>query len=241
MRLIRRVWIVVALAGLAIGEVSAQRPAGGILSIECEGIVVESSELTRSEAESYCRFAAGERKKVEQYWGSTWQAPIRIQVSSAYQIARSLVTNGGNPGNTEMPLARVRDRRGALLHELTHSYAPNANRFLQEGLAVYLQEKLGGNPAFPNFGRPVDVLARMVLSSVASLDRLNQVRFPRPLTDVVDERTGYLLAGSFIRFLIEQRGLPRFRLVYDSGDYDKVYETSLRNLETEWRSRLGRR
>jgi hypothetical protein len=51
-----------------------------------------------------------------------------------------------------MPLRRVRDNSGALLHEVVHVYAPNPNRFLAEGLAVYLHTKLAGNAALPNFG-----------------------------------------------------------------------------------------
>jgi hypothetical protein len=211
------------------------------VSAGCPGIEVVSDELTRAEADKYCDYAAGERKKVEKFWGATWTGPIRIHVSSSFSIARSLVTNGGKPGNTEMPLARVRDERGALLHEITHSYAPNANRFLQEGLAVYLQEKLGGNPAFPNFGRKLHAAAGNVLGAVSSLEALNSVRFPRPLSAVVDERTGYLLAGSFVEFLIEKYGLPQFRTLYESGDYEQAYQEPLRVLEKEWRSRVDRR
>jgi hypothetical protein len=128
-----------------------------------------------------------------------------------------------------------------LLHEITHSYAPNANRFLQEGLAVYLQEQLGGNPAFPNFGRKLHVLASSVLSSVRSLQTLDRVRFPQPLSTVIDERIGYLLAGSFVEFLIEKHGLPQFRTLYESGDYEKTYQKSLQVLEKEWRSNIERR
>lgn len=210
-------------------------------SVGCQGIEVVSDELRRPEAEKYCRYAVGERKKVEQFWGVTWREPIRLQVSSSYSIARSLVTNGGNPGNIEMPLSRVRDGRGALLHEIVHNYAPNANRFLQEGLAVYLQERIGGNPAFPNFGQKLHVLAGAALSSVSSLENLNNVRFPQRLSTVMLERTAYILAGSFVEFLIEKHGLPEFRTLYESGDYEKAYQKSLRVLEKEWRQSLERR
>ena len=132
----------------------------------CEGIQIVSDELTVAEAEAYCRYAVRERAKVEAFWGATWQHPIRIHVSSAYRMARSLVPNQGRPGDIEMPLGRVRDHRGALLHEIAHNYAPNGNRFLQEGLAVYLQDRLGGNPAFPNFGADLHVLAREQVAAV---------------------------------------------------------------------------
>jgi len=205
----------------------------------CERVEVDSDELTQSEADKYCKYAVSERRKVEKYWGATWTDTIRIQVSSAYTVAGALVTNQGKPGNITMPLARVKDMQGALLHEITHSYAPNSpNRFLQEGIAVYLQEQLSEHPAFPNFGRDLHVLAVPVASSVSSLESLNRVRYPTPLTVVMPERPAYLLAGSFVRFLIEKRGLPAFKTLYDTGSYEQAYQQSLEALERAWRSNL---
>jgi len=224
---------IVALSVLAVRCASVQRGTLG-----CEGIQIVSNELTLAEAQDYCRYAVSERKKVEEFWGATWKEPIRIHVSSAYRIARSLVPNQGNPGYIEMPLGRVRDNRGALLHEIVHNYAPNSNRFLQEGLAVYLQDRMGGNPAFPNFGENLRVLARDQISSVTSLARLNNVRFPQPLSTVMPERTAYILAGSFVGFLIEKYGLAQFKSLYQTEDYGKVHGKSFEILEKEWRSAL---
>jgi hypothetical protein len=137
----------------------------------------------------------------------------------------------------EMPLARVRDKREALLHEIVHIYAPNRNRFLAEGLAVYLQDKIGNNPAFPNFGKDLDALARLSLSEVSSLKMLNDVR-KQPLSSVMAEPTAYILAGSFVGFLIEEYGLPSFKKLYETGSYDEVYRKSLSTLEKEWRMKI---
>jgi len=227
---------IVALSFLVVQCASVQRGTLG-----CEGIQIVSDQLTVPEAEEYCRYAVSERKKVEEFWGATWTEAIRIHVSSSYRIARSLVPNQGDPGYIEMPLGRVRDNRGALLHEIVHNYAPNSNRFLQEGLAVYLQDRMGGNPAFPNFGANLHVLARDQISSVTSLARLNNVRFPQPLSTVMQERTAYILAGSFVGFLIEKYGLPQFRRLYETGNYEKVYKNPLKILEKEWRSSLQQR
>jgi hypothetical protein len=205
----------------------------------CEGIQVLSDELTPAEAEAYCRYAVQERQKVEVFWGATWREPIRIHVSSVYRISRALVPGYfGNRGFLEMPLRRVRENTGALLHEIVHIYAPNTNRFLAEGLAVYLHTKLAGNPAFPNFGEDLRRLAGRGLSSVESLDALNSVRTPRPLGTVMEEKTAYVLAGSFVGFVIERYGLASFRSVYETGNYEQVYEKSLRTLEQEWRESL---
>lgn len=206
----------------------------------CEGFRVLASELESAEAQAYCRYAMQERSKVEASWGATWTELIEIRVSSAIPFARSLVTNGGRPGTIEMPLARVKDNRGALLHEIVHNYAvsPHSNRFLQEGIAVHLQDKLGGNPAFPNHGKGLHVFARERLPAEPILGSLNNVMFPRPLADVMPQLTAYTFAGSFTRFLIDKYGLPRFRKLYESNDYEVVYGKRLDALEQEWRACL---
>lgn len=117
----------------------SQTPADGVA---CDGFVVVSAELSRREAEEYCKYATRERQKVEKFWGPTWRDPIRIQVSSQYAAANTLVQTGGKPGRIDMPLDRVRDRTGALLHEIAHNYAFSENRFLYEGLGVCLQAEL---------------------------------------------------------------------------------------------------
>jgi hypothetical protein len=73
----------------------------------------------------------------------------------------------------EMPLQRARNNDGALLHELVHVYASSENRFLAEGLAVYLQARLGGNRAYPNFGDDLATLARRRWSGIGQLAHLD--------------------------------------------------------------------
>lgn len=185
--------------------------------VACDGFVVVSAELSHREAAEYCKYATRERQKVEKFWGPTWRDPIRIQVSSQY-AANTLVQTGGKPGRIDMPLDRVRDRTGALLHEITHNYAFSENRFLYEGLGVYLQAELGDIRSFPTRGRPLDVAAAEVARTVGSLEELNAVRFPRPLASVMPDVPAYLLAGPFVEYLTGRKGgLDKFRALYASG------------------------
>jgi hypothetical protein len=228
---------VLGIVGLSIFATQCAPALRGALT--CEGVQILSDQLTVTEAEEYCGYAVRERKKVEGYWGDTWNETIRINVSSSYRISRALVPGYfGKRGFMEMPLRGVRDNTGPLLHEIVHIYAPNNNRFLAEGLAVYLHTKLGGNPAFPNFGEDLQRSAVRSLSGVKSLEALNSVRTPRPLSSVMDERTAYVLAGSFVGFLIERYGLPPFRSLYETEKYEQVYGRSLDTLEREWRLSL---
>lgn len=203
-----------------------------------EGIQILSDELSPAAVEVYCRYAAQERQKVEAFWGATWREPIRIHVSSAYRISRALVPGYfGNRGFMEMPLHRVRENTGALLHEIVHIYAPHMNRFLAEGLAVYLHDRLAGNPAFPNFGEDLRRLAVHGLSGVESLNALHSVRRLR-LGTVMEEKTADILAEAFVGFVIERYGLASFRSLYETGNYEQVYGKSLGTLENEWRVSL---
>jgi hypothetical protein len=205
----------------------------------CDGVQVLSRELTLADAEAYCRYAVGERKKVEDYWGPTWTASIRIHVSSEYRISRALVpAYQGNRGFVEMPSRRFQDGTGALLHEIAHVYAPHENRFLAEGLAVYLHTRLAGNPAFPNFGEDLRRTAARDLPGAESMAALNRVRTPRPLGTVLDERIAYVVAGSFVGYLVERYGLAQFRSLYETGSYETVYGRPFASLEREWRASL---
>lgn len=232
-------WLSFVLRFVALSVLAASCAPVLRSALTCEGIQILSNELTSAEAEEYCRYAVRERKKVEGYWGATWSETIRIHVSSSYRISRALVPGHfGNRGFMEMPLRRVRENSAALLHEIVHIYAPNNNRFLAEGLAVYLHGKLAGNPAFPNFGEDLRRLAVRRLSGVKSLERLNSVRTPRPLSTVIEEETAYILAGSFVGFLIERYGLASFRGLYETENYEKIYGKSLEVLQNEWRFSL---
>jgi len=205
----------------------------------CDGVQILSQELTPNETEAYCRYATLERKKVEAFWGTTWERPIRIHVDGSYRISRALVPAYlGNRGFMEMPLRRVRENTGALLHEIVHIYAPNRNRFLAEGLAVYLQDKMGGNPAFPNFGKNLNALALERASKIKSLQLLDNVRTPERLGTGSEEKTAYILSGSFVGFLIEKYGLSQFKNCYETDNYSKIYGKSLEILEKEWRFSL---
>jgi len=199
------------------------------------------TDVRESDAMSYCRYASAERAKVEAFWGPTWAEPVRIRVDAKYKISRALVpAHFGNRGFMEMPLVRMRRNDGALLHEIVHIYAPHANRFLAEGIAVHLHAKLGGNGAFPNHGKPLGPLARRHLPSSERMESLNAVRTPAPLGSVMDEEAAYVLAGSFVERLVERYELAKFKALYETeaGDYEAVYGKSFAVLEQEWRTAL---
>jgi hypothetical protein len=164
---------------------------------------------------------------------------LKIIVSDRYSISKSLVPAwSGRRGYMEFPTWRVASRKAAVMHELVHVFFPNGNRFLAEGLAVHLQDSIGGNPAFPNFGKPLhrNVCERLLEMTPRNsgedplglgqvhLAELDLIPTPNPLTLRVgaelfgEDQRGqafvYPVAGSFVQFLLETLGVERFRSLY---------------------------
>ncbi len=175
----------------------------------------------------------------ETCWKPSAAPDLQVSVSDSFKTSRALLPAWeGRHGRMEFPTWRVAAGKAAITHELVHVYYPNGNRFLAEGLAIYVQALIGGNPAFPNFGRPLhaqafDVTCEMVPAfapgnmsalAVLCLAGLERIATPNPLALQVGETFYgveprgqarlYPMAGSFVQFLIESRGLARFRELY---------------------------
>jgi hypothetical protein len=228
----------------------------------------------------FCRqLARLEKWAAEQHWAPYIRpelqgVELQVVVSDAFKISKSLVPAwNGHRGRMEFPAWRVIARKAAIAHELAHVFFPNGNRFLAEGLAIHIQDRIGENPAFPNFGRPLHALVREGLREMVpelapgdpeSLDKihlaeLDEIATPSPLTlkvgqDFYGEGPQgqvriYPIAGSFVEFLIDTRGVEKFRslyertplapLVQDAGSPQRwrgIYGASLAALEAEWKS-----
>ena len=163
---------------------------------------------------------------------------LRVFVSGDYPLARSLVPQwDGDPGRMEFPAFRVAVGEAGVLHEMVHIYFPNANRMLAEGLAVYLQQKIGNTLAFPNFGHDLKRMMKCQLTDDLGgdlkdihLDAVDQITTPTSLEfryglDTISQAGWpYVIVGSFVEFLLEDFGkseglndakrLDKFRALY---------------------------
>ena len=234
------------------------------------------SEAAQDEFQSdFCReIARLEKWAADVGWGRSSIPQLHVAVSDRYKISKSLVPAwSGRAGYMEFPAWRVLARKAAIMHELVHVFFPNGNRFLAEGLAVYLQAAIGGNPAFPNFGKPLHENTRERFEEMAPalssgdkqslelihLVELDPIATPSPLTLQVghevygEEPRGqafiYPIAGSFVQFLIETRGMDMFRALYiqtplvpqaqNAGSPERwmdVYDVPFPDLENEWKA-----
>ena len=71
---------------------------------------------------------------------------------------------------------------------------------LQRMGPAYLHATLVANPVFPNRGADLKHSAVQHLSGEASLKALNSVQTSRLLDKIINEKTAYILTGSFVGF-----------------------------------------
>jgi len=191
--------------------------------------------------------------QVCEWWGPTFEGPYSIRVDESRGPSMALLPVWrGNRGRILLHGVAVRLGRAAITHEVTHVLAPNANRFLAEGLAVYVHDLFQGEPAYPNFGKALRAEAKKLLDR-ADIAALERIATPARLQlKGLDGRDAYIVAGSFVGFLIERYGLDQFRRAYaltplvtgerNAGDPDRwraTYGISLENLIDAWRAAVA--
>lgn len=192
------------------------------------------------------------RAKVREWWGDTFEGSIFIQTNTERVLSMALIPAWrGERGQMIFGAKRVDAGEAATVHEMIHVYAPNANRFLAEGLAVYGHDLLGGPPAYPNFGKSLDDIAGRSANRELVM-ALERTPTPNPLENVSKE--GEAIAGSFVKFLIERHGMDKLRAVYtltplvpmqrDPGEparWQQVYGESFEAILDAWLIKLPRR
>ena len=147
-----------------------------------------------------------------------------------------------------LPLWHIRNRKAVVIHEVSHVVAARHedNSFFSEGLAVFLQDRFGGDSdGLTHYQEPpnlsLDALIvkyRHRLIPLKSLSLGNEVFAENGAPE--QRKLAYLEAGSFIKYLYETYGVWRLRELYDSRtlNYDRVYGRSIQELEADWRNHV---
>jgi len=171
-------------------------------------------------------------------------------------------------GRIEIPRWLFERGLAPLVHELAHAVLGRGqNVFLEEGLAIWFQDRLGRTRAFPNFGVDVNEGLRAQLMRQIAFDNDGQppterARFLELAARVGDgeplsvatamrwidgsagqqsRRTGYLAAGSFCRFVIAELlggDAGRFMAIFYRGDYEGATGLALPEIERRWLEHL---
>ena len=213
---------------------------------------IRAPMLSASDKEKFETQFRRSLRRICRWWGESFDGPFEIDIDESRGPSLALLPAWrGNHGRILFRAGTVRLGRAAITHEIVHVLAPNANRFLAEGLAVYAHDSRRGQPAYPNFGKDLESEARKLLdrADLVALERLptpTRLKLPG-----LDSRDAYIVAGSFVGFLIDQHGLEKFRQLYaltplvaaerNPGAperWQEIYEADFATLVAEWRAAI---
>jgi hypothetical protein len=259
MNLRGKVWLLVLIAaGLlesnpANGEdwisdrtMAANLIANGI-SIETDRATLwfEAGILSSEEMTGFADLANRGILDIEAYLGSTHSGSrkIRYFISTQVQISHSRWQT------VFLPMSKVQNRTAPYLHETTHVVAPcdDCPMWFSEGLASYVQsyisEHAGGYDGgiFSREGnRGIDHDARRWLASERGRAVIPFLGIRGEPAAINDDRANvaapfYVMAQSFVKFLVERAPLEKLRSCFEAKDFDAELQNSTGKSATEWK------
>ncbi len=236
----------IALALGALGAIASVGTAAGA-SIARSNLILEYDGISEAQSRAFADEAQRAYRDVARYFGRRDERTILILVGDRYDVPtayheRATITLGANRIRGDAGFGRFAGLGPSIVHEITHLVAPSRgkdNQFLDEGLAVFVQEKFKrpDDRSFPNMGRD---LHQETLRWARDHGRL----IPLAEADPSRGRAGgsrpliYLQGGSFVRYLVETYGLASFMTMYEGQSYQAVYGKDLAALEGEWKKFL---
>ena len=216
-------------------------------------ISISTPPLSHEDQRAFVETFRAELTKVCGWWGGDFAGPYRIEIEDSRGTSMALIPAWrGNHGQVIFRMPTIRQATSPITHEITRAVAPNGNRFLAEGLATHAHDALGGQSAFPNFGNDMHARARQFAND-ADMPALERLAVPARLQlPDLQPQGAYLVAGSFVRFLIETHGLEKFRALYAMtplvvrgrfavlpNRWDDVYGIAFEELVDAWRSGIN--
>lgn len=232
------------------------RDIGLIRSIKSDGekrfsarsaLWVEAGYLSADEAgELHQRIDAG-IEAVENFLGLPFSREAYGQEKIEFFVhsrrAPSHTITGYSPRKYMHPvvfLSFAKGKRTPYLHEIVHIIAWDWNAlWLKEGLAVHLNDRLGGYASFPNFGEPVDEFAGRVLRrefppAMEALDLVGENGIPR-FSDRRVRRMFYILSGSYTGYLLREWGVEKFMRIYSAKDTEAAIQQETGKPAWRWK------
>jgi len=179
-----------------------------------------------NKVEDYFKTTLGKRfpgeKKIYFFYGATDIAHVLVPVYD-----RPVVL---------MPLKNDPNSFRSYVHETVHLFSGCKHYlWLEEGLAVYLNDKLGGGEIFPNFGYDIDRLARRYGEEKPVIEWIGAGYDPQINVKTYNGRLFYIYSGSFVKYLIENMGTDSFLESFSQDDVLNAIKNATNKDIAQWK------
>lgn len=140
-------------------------------------------------------------------------------------------------------LSHVREQSSPIIHETVHilSGYQTDRIWLSEGVAIHLHQKLGGETAFPNYGKDLHDEA----TRLAAFPALGEITtFQREYASVRPGNEGirkafYIFSGSLIRYIEENYGREAILSLNKGESVEAVLAKDFESVVRDWKEFIG--
>ena len=182
---------------------------------------------------------------IEAYLGATHRGSHKIQ----YFISDRVEISHSNERSIFLPIDKVRDRTAPYLHETTHAVTPcdNCPMWFSEGLASYVQSYVGehaggydGGIFSQNGNRGINQDARRWLASYSGQAVAPYIGVPGVPPAINYDRSNvaapfYVMAQSFVRFIVKRASIEKVRRVFWADDFDAAMLRATGKSAVQWK------
>jgi hypothetical protein len=199
---------------------------------------VEKGYLSKNQAITLQRKIDQGIGEIENFTGLKYDPAVykkvRIEYFAHTRPEASHTITGYDPRKYMSPVIFLRfaaEGKAPYIHEAVHIIAWDWYAlWMKEGLAVFLNDKLHGDPAYPNFGKNLDRFSRNNLDRRQPLSLIGQNGVP-VFADQVERRFFYIFSGSFVKYLYTHIGIEKLMKIYTAKDTRKaIAEITGRNM-----------
>jgi len=199
---------------------------------------IETGYLNNDEIDSIINRVEQGIVDLQQYFGESF-----LRYNTSQRKLHVYIQSGEGPSHMRAGaifLFYVKDHKCPYIHETVHALlGQNQIKWLEDGIAVFLNDYFHSDPSFPNFGVNLDRFSLKVINSensyLLSLDN-SYFSFVSGMSDkrVFERRAVYILSGSFIKYLIEKYGKDRFLKAYISFNFEESFGMKIDDLKAQW-------
>jgi len=134
-------------------------------------------------------------------------------------------------------LSYSKEKKTPYLHETVHILSPGfSSLWVREGLAVYLNDKLGGYSSFPNYGKDIDLSAIEYLTIPKNqLLHVGENGIPKIFQNNEERKEFYILSGSFVKYIENKIGIQKLMIIYKATDTQKAFQEVTQKSIEDWK------
>jgi|GEM_PF-3478923 len=208
-----------------------------LISTENIRVSVPAGYLTKKEVLIFSIRAEKAYRDIVKYMGE--ENAAATEPSKLYLAEGSFISHANGKF---IKLSYVKEGRSPYLHELVHTLTDSSlkrRRWMREGLAIYLNDYLGGSSTFPNYGEDIDGLAREYMEDPEYSHILTLEDRYWSNVSVEERRAFYLYSGSLTKYIIETYGRDYYMDIFNGERLDFIEGEQGERIVKEWIGKIN--